>query len=122
MQKKHLLSLLLAALPFAAPAAGGAWDGIYSCVISAPGLSTQSYITINGQTDGQAIFAVAAARATEPFYGYGIGRIEGATFTGNTMFERPFSMTASSTGFTGTIGIVAGNATVTASANCTRIW
>ncbi|MBI1907675.1 MAG: hypothetical protein HYS20_15775 [Rhodocyclales bacterium] len=122
MQRKHFLPLVFAALPFAAPAGGGAWDGIYSCVISAPGLSTQSYITVNGQTDGQAIFAVAAARAAEPFYGYGIGRIDGTTFSGNTMFERPFSMSGSSSGFTGTIGIVAGNATVTASANCTRIW
>lgn len=122
MQRKHLLPLIFATLPFAAPAAGGTWDGIYSCSISGSGISTQSYITINGQTDGQAIFAVAAVRAAEPFYGYGIGRIQGSTFSGNTMYERPFSMTGSSAGFTGTIGIVVGNASLTASANCTRVW
>jgi hypothetical protein len=123
MIKKVLAVTVLGLAPIGAIAAGGAWDGIYSCTLSASGIPTsQTYITVNGQSDGQAIFAVAAVAPTTDFYGYGIGRIQGNTFSGNTMFNRPFRMVATGSGFSGTIGVVIGGVTLTMNASCTKVW
>ena len=123
MMKRALAITVLALAPLLATAAGGAWDGIYSCILSAPSIPvSQTYVTINGQPDGQAIFAVAAVAPTTDLYGYGIGRIQGSTFSGNTMFNRPFSMVANAIGFSGTVGIVMSGFTLTVNATCTKIW
>lgn len=120
--KKSLISMVLSFSAALSQAAGGPWDGIYSCAVSAPGIATQAYITVNGQPDGQSIFAVAAVTPNSPFYGYGIGRVQGNVFSGTTMFGKTFSMVPAAGGFTGTIGIIVNNFSFTAYANCLKIW
>ena len=124
--KKLIRSLATAAIAATAhplcQAAGGAWDGIYTCGVNVLGSISQVYVTVNGQPDGQAIFAVAAIAPTTSFYGYGIGRITGNVFSGTTSFGAPFSVTSNASGFSGSIGIVIQGLNINASASCTKVW
>lgn len=122
MLKRYCAPLVLALLPLAA-AAGPGWDGIYSCAISGTPISAQVYVTINAQPDGRAVFAVAAVTPSTPVYGYGIGEINGTTFSGTTMFNKPFFFTSSASfGVTGNVGVVLSGRTYTAQANCLKVW
>ena len=117
--KKLIAAALLS--PVIAFAANGPWDGIYNCALVG-GLSSQTYVTLNGQPTGQTYFAVAAIAPTQGFYGYGQGQITGASFAGTTMFGAPFSFTATPFGFTGTIGVLSGGGIINMSASCSKIW
>lgn len=79
-------------------------------------------MTINGQPDGRAIYAVAAIAENNPFYGYGIGQINGSEFTGNTSFGAPFAFRTTSTGLTGSVGLYAGGKLVFATGACFKVW
>ena len=120
--RKQLIAVLFVLLPAMSSAAGGTWDGIYSCGYNLLGRVYNVYVTINGQPDGRAIFAVAAVSDNNPFYGFGVGAVAGSTFTGTTMFGLPFSAQATSTGFTGTIQSLVNNHPVNASGTCVMIW
>ena len=120
--RKFIIAACFAATSASASAAGGTWDGIYSCGYNVLGFVYNIYVTINGQPDGRAIFAVAAVTDNTPFYGYGIGAISGNTFSGNTMLGLPFSATATTFGFTGRIRTVVGSLVVDANGICTKIW
>lgn len=120
--RPSLLALALAAAGGTATAAGE-WDGIYSCGVSAPTITTQVYISVNtNATDGRSLFAVAAVAPSTPFYGYGIGQAQGNSFSGQTMLGKPFTMTYDGFGYTGTIGTVISGRTYTAYATCVRVW
>lgn len=113
----------LSAFSSNAEAAGGAWDGIYSCNASAGGLTSSIYITINGYPDGRAIYALPAVTANPFFHGYGIGQIVGNVFSGTTNYAKRFTMTQTSpTTFAGTAGVVIDGLTVNVNASCTKIW
>lgn len=113
-------SLLIAAS--SAHSAGGAWDGIYTCGVVVAGQTSQVYVTVSGQPDGRAIFAVAAIASETPFYGYGIGAIAGSVFSGTTSFGQPFRVTANAQGFSGAVGVVLFSLPFTATVNCAKIW
>ena len=107
-----------------AHAAGGPLDGIYSCYVGINGYTSQAFVTVNGQPNGSSIFAVAAVTASAQFYGYGIGNATTTIFSGNTMFNLPFSLSVNSTthAMSGSIGIDVYGHSVTASANCSKIF
>ncbi len=115
-----IAAMMLPAL--SAYASGGTWDGIYECNLSAAGRSYPAYITVNGQTNGQAIFGVLAVSESTSLYGFGVGQVSGPQFAGTTMFNLPFKMHSSPLGFTGTVGIIFSGVPVTATASCTKIW
>jgi hypothetical protein len=117
--KKTALALILFAS--AAAHAAGPFDGIYNCALSGATVQ-QAYITVNGQPDGRSIFAVAAIAPTQPFFGYGIGQVTGAAFSGQTMLGAPFSMTADALGMSGTIDVQVNGAFVHIAASCARIF
>lgn len=114
-----LCSLMMVALPCVA---SGSWDGIYFCNLSVAGQKAQQYITINGQPDGRAIFAAAAVSQYTEFYGYGIGQVVGNVFSGTTMFAQPFRMVETSSGFSGSIGIVVEGTPFSGVAICSKVW
>lgn len=120
--KKQLLAVLIGLAPLASQAAGGTWDGIYNCDFRVATSAYNVYITINGQPDGRAIFAIAATTSAMPFFGYGIGAVSGNTFTGSTMLNLPFAVSATSFGFTGTISVRVNNQQLLAAGNCTKVW
>lgn len=122
MMKRFVAGLAFAFVSTASWSAGGAWDGIYSCVVNAQGATSQSYVTINGQPDGRAIFAVAAVAPSTSFFGYGIGSVAGNVFSGQTNLGAPFSMVANASGFSGTIGVYYAGQLVDVAASCTKIW
>lgn len=119
---KQLVVFLLILLPSTTLAAGGPLDGIYSCSIGLGATTSQVYVTVNGQPDGQSIFAVAAVTPSTSFYGYGIGQVSGSTFSGQTMFLAPFTFSISGTSFSGSIGILSSGSIVNATASCSKIW
>jgi hypothetical protein len=119
---RHALLALLLGAGASIASAGGEWDGIYSCGVSAPTISTHAYITVNTNSEGRSLFAVAAVAPNTPFYGYGIGQAQGNAFSGQTMLGKPFSMTYDGFGYTGTIGTVISGRTHTAYATCVRVW
>ena len=119
---RSLVATSLVLIATAAQSAGGTWDGIYTCGVSVAGQVSQVYVTVNGQSDGRAIFAVAAVAAETPFYGYGIGAISGAVFSGTTSFGQPFRVTANAQGFAGTVGVVLFSVPFTANVNCVKFW
>lgn len=118
----RLVTFLLILLPSTAFAAGGSLDGIYTCSVGLGAIISQAYVTVNGQPDGQSIFAVAAVTPSTSFYGYGIGQISGSTFSGQTMFLAPFNFSISGTSFSGPIGILLNGSIVNANASCSKIW
>ena len=84
--------LTLATLTFSILSyAAGPLDGIYSCDVSGQGYQEQVYVTVNGQPNGDSIYAIAAVSSYTPIYGYGIGTATATEFSGNTMFGKPFS-------------------------------
>lgn len=102
--------------------AGGAYDGIYFCTTS---LGTATYVTVNGQPDGRAVFAIPYTALGQLTYGYGIGVFSGLTFSGSTMFGLPFRLNFSATGTTatGTIeSITTSGAHVVSNVSCAKIW
>ena len=104
-------------------AAGGAWDGIYSCAASGGGVNSTVYITVNGYPDGRAIFALPAVTANPFLHGYGIGQIVGNVFSGTTSYAKTFTITQTSpTTFSGSAGVVISGVTVNVNASCTKIW
>jgi hypothetical protein len=120
--RKVLIAAALAATTQFVNAAGGAWDGIYSCGINVRGSFFQTFVTINGQSDGRAIFAVAAVTEFTPFYGFGIGAVSGNVFSGNTMFGLPFTATRTALGFNVSIQTLVNSVVVPATGNCQQIW
>lgn len=119
---RKLGGFLLMFLASAVFAAGGPIDGIYSCGVTLGTTTSQVYVTVNGQPDGQSIFAVAAVTPSTNFYGYGIGQVSGSTFSGQTMFLAPFNFSISGNSFAGPIGILSGGSVVNAIASCSKIW
>ena len=117
------LAALLFSMMITSPCvASGSWDGIYFCNLAVAGQKAQQYITINGQPDGRAIFVAAAVSQYTEFYGYGIGQVVGNVFSGNTMFAQPFRMVATSSGFSGSIGVVIEETPFSGTAICSKIW
>jgi hypothetical protein len=119
MLKRMLISLLI--LPSLGHA-GGAFDGIFFCNASGAGLTASNYVTVNGQPDGRAIFAVAAVQQVTPVYGYGIGEISGNKFTGSTNFGYPFSLLIDDTSIVGTVTIRWNGQPVPTSVSCVKVW
>lgn len=64
----------------------GAFDGIYQCAVTDPYLGkTSAYASVNGHASGEVIFVLAGLDpATDPYAGYGKGKIEGEALTGTT--------------------------------------
>jgi hypothetical protein len=116
------LVTLFAVLPAIAQGAGPA-DGIYYCnAATASGPAPSVYLTVNGQPDGQTIFAVAAVESIMPLFGYGIGQITGTTFSGTTGFGFPFNFTVDGNSLAGPITLsVEGNPTP-AAVSCIKFW
>ena len=102
--------------------AGGEFDGIYFCNGSAAGITFGNYVTVNGQPDGRAIYAVAAVQEITPVYGYGIGHISGNTFTGSTNFGLPFDVRIDGASIVGTVTILWNDQPVPSSVSCGKIW
>ena len=122
MTKKILAGLVFVMASGTSWSAGGTWDGIYTCDVDAQGARSQAYVTVNGQPDGRAVFAVAAVAPSQTFYGYGIGNVVGSGFRGQTDLGAPFSMSATTSGFTGSIGVYYAGRLVNVAANCIKIW
>ncbi len=102
----------------------GSFDGIYTCSVNVLGSLSQSYVTINSQPTGAAVFAVAAVTPTTNFYGYGIGSTTATTFSGSTMHGQPFNFTLNTaTGlFTGSIGITSNGASINSTVSCSKVF
>ena len=118
---RKMLAAFAVLMPLSA-AAAGPLDGIYTCSLSIPSGQSQSYVTVNTNAEGATLFAVAALSPSQFFYGYGIGKVNGQTFNGNTMFGAPFALTLTGAGFAGTIGVQISGTLVTAGAYCIRVW
>ena len=119
MLKRILMSFLM--LPSVVHA-GGAFDGIYFCNGSAAGVAIANYVTVNGQPDGRTIFAVAAVQEITPVYGYGIGQLNGNTFSGSTNFGLPFDLLIDGASIAGTVTIRWNGQAVPTSVTCVKIW
>jgi hypothetical protein len=100
------------------------FDGIYTCSVNVLGSLSQSYVTINSQPTGAAVFAVAAVTPTTNFYGYGIGSTTATTFSGSTMHGQPFSFNLNTTTglFTGQIGITSNGASINSTVSCSKVF
>lgn len=109
-------------------AAGGPIDGIYNCQVSAPGLSSVSYISVSGNPAGQSIYAVAAVSPSQSFYGYGVGNVEfaaggtGKKFSGTTSQGGRFSMFEQGGKISGSVEIWINSRFVNGSADCNKIF
>lgn len=123
--KKLYFALL--AISAAFPAfAGGPLDGIYHCSISATGQSYSMYVTLNGHSDGQTIYVMAAVANNSPFKDFGAGNATASSFVGTTHDGLPFSFAVSNTGTSrsliGTSKALINGQQVDATVNCSLIF
>ena len=107
-------------------AGGGPLDGVYQCTASSGTLSASAFISVVGNPSGAgkapAVFTVVATSANQPFFGFGIGLASATNFSGTTDAGRPFSLTATGDGLTGTAGVSISSQVVTANVNCSKIF
>jgi len=120
--KKILVPLLLTA-SFSAYAAGPL-DGIYSCAVKLATLSTNIFLTINGQPSGTSVYAVVATSSNSTIHGYGIGTATSTSFSGTTNEGLPFSFSVApqSQNLNGEAGAFSDCVRITATANCLKIF
>jgi len=75
----------------------GLIDGVYQCHVTLNGVTSESIISINGKANGTHIYAVGEitpgsnGKAGGKFYGWGLGTINAAGYTGQTWNGFPFS-------------------------------
>jgi hypothetical protein len=110
-------------------------DGIYQCSVDLEGQTSTSFMSINGRYDGRTVFLVAAeTEVSNGFSGFGLGRVSGDRFSGNTSHGKRFSLTLelidlddegyySGVHLKGPVGVIgsAGQA-VNAVVDCKTIW
>lgn len=120
--RRQIAALIIGISCASAQAAGGAWDGIYNCGIQAIGQSYNVYMTINGQPDGRAIWAVAAITRNADFWGYGIGSISNGQFSGVTDVGAPFTLNATPTGLSGSVGTYYNGKLIFVTGACFKVW
>ena len=74
----------------------GAFDGIYQCSVSDPYLGkTAAYVSVNGHASGEMIFVLAGLDPrTDPYAGYGKGKLVEDVLTGNTSRGAAFAFKA----------------------------
>lgn len=95
MKKKiTAFALLLVASIFPAYAVdSGAIDGLYQCNVNLDGLTTTSFMSVNGKYDGRTVFLIAAENElSNGFSGFGLGRVSGNRFSGNTSYGKRFML------------------------------
>jgi hypothetical protein len=126
---KKLRSVILAALlgACALPAfASGPLDGIYQCTVSGAGQSYSLFMTVNGKTNSQSFFVIAAVGNNSPFKGFGYGTATSTAFAGTTDSGESFAMTVSGNdparSMSGNVGVKVNNVPVTASASCLQVY
>lgn len=117
-----LISLLMANTTWAA----SAMDGVWSCQLRPTTGSSiyQNYLSFHSKTDGTTLFAVLSESNDTDYFKFGIGTIQGNTFSGSTKMALPITLTL------GTDGILAGTAQGTNSIRqiidlnirCMRVW
>jgi hypothetical protein len=100
----------------------GPIDGIYFCTASWGSNTAPLYMTVNGQPDGRAIYAIAAVQEATFPYGYGVGLLYGNTFSGTNNFGLVFNTTVDGVSITGTIDMNAGAGPVPVNFSCGKIW
>jgi hypothetical protein len=114
---------------------GGTLDGIYQCKATTESSTHDTYLTLNGKSDGKTIYLIAA-HTPEPqaIGGYGVGRISGKKFVGSTSDGKKFDFDialGSSDGdaayetvtLKGTAGLkTLANVLVNAHLICHRLW
>jgi hypothetical protein len=125
LKERHMLKQLLATalvLPTFANAAGGVFDGIYQCNLSALGQTATFYSTVNGQPDGRAVIAIVALHSAQDISGYAIGQITGTTFNGTTDKGLPFNAAINGNTITGTLSLVVSDVVVSGALACVKVW
>ena len=111
----------LAAALIASSHVHAAIDGIYSCIANVKGVQSQAYIAINSR-DAQSVFTITTLSSVSDFYGYGVGTVNGATFTGSTQFLRPFSFSLGESGLNGTVEMLYASGATSVGVGCQKIW
>jgi len=118
---KRAVTAFLLSCAIAAHAAGPL-EGVFQCAVSGPLPTQTSYIAVNGHADGAAVFTVVGLTHEQAFFGYGIGRVSGIFFAGNTEEGAPFNFIVDSQGFSGTISVKWNGSFTNMAASCARIW
>ncbi len=104
---KRLLALVFLMAAGAAKAAT-IFDGVYLCSLIIVGVgTTDQYFSVVSNNAGVTVFAPAGIALINDVYGYGIGRVSGNTFSGQTNFGQPFSLFQNATtgGMYGSAGL-----------------
>lgn len=107
-------------------------DGIWTCQLQHKTTSNtsvyQNYFSIHSRADGQVLFATLkeSETANQNFFGYGLGTINGNTYTGSTKYAMPFSLTiGTDNNLTGNMqGLYTGLGTSILELNtkCIKVW
>ncbi|GAB4396603.1 MAG: hypothetical protein OHK0048_01910 [Rhodoferax sp.] len=110
-------------------------DGIYQCVVTVNGQTSDAFMSLNGRKDGRTVYMVAAVTPNRDAYsGYGLGLVTGNRFVGNTSFNKRFEFTlgfadanVESDGYDqvtlrGTVGVVVSGVATNARVDCKSIW
>lgn len=105
--------------------AGSPLDGAFDCQISVPGTGP-STVSMAVVTNAQGLTGTApmAMSSSNRFWGYGLGTVNGSTFTGFSNFGQPFtfSMNPQTLSFSGTFGVVFNGVPVPSAVSCVKVF
>ncbi len=116
MKRIFLCATLFA--PLACFASGGQIDGGYQCAVGA----RTAYIAVVGYPDGRSAFGVVATEVGQSLIGYGLGNVNGATFSGTTDGGGTFNMTIAGTTLAGAVQLRLNGVMTTVNATCSKIY
>lgn len=108
-------------------AAGGAFsapiDGVHQCTATALGKSATLFLMVHSGADGQTVWVPINPANKNLSWGYGVGSLNGSSYTGLDESANAFTLTLSGTSFSGTFinKDSAGNP-FTVSVACVRYW
>lgn len=120
MKRILIAALVLLVGAFMPARAASQFDGIYSCTITPTGAAPfTAYITITTNATGDTIYVFAALSSFSTAFGYGLGRVDGGTFSGTTSTGGTFRGTLTGNLFQGIAVAPAGN---TAANVCLKIF